>query len=158
MVFEVISLVLNCILGGGLIVTVVTLKSARRKAGAEARELELRNVESSINLVIEKVVPPLEKRIEDLEAQLKKNSDEYDFLLQVIRKAFTCRYRDRCPVLHELQDDKRSCSNDVCGRFGACAGDCPYEPAEHPVKRGTVKRSRARHRNTATGSGDEQPQ
>lgn len=44
--FETISLVLNLLLGGGLIVTLVTLKSTIKKAEAEAKASEIGNVDS----------------------------------------------------------------------------------------------------------------
>ena len=44
--FEIISLVLNLLLSGGLVVTLVTLKSAQKKAAAEAKKSEIENVDS----------------------------------------------------------------------------------------------------------------
>lgn len=56
-VFDIISLFLNLLLGGGLLVSVVTLRSAKRKAGAEAEKAaaearadEIKNVESAIKI------------------------------------------------------------------------------------------------------------
>lgn len=56
-IFEIISLVLNVALGGTLLVTLATLKSVKKKAGAEAskaeaetKSSELNNVESAIKV------------------------------------------------------------------------------------------------------------
>lgn len=45
-IFEIISLVLNLLLSGGLVVTLVTLKSAQKKAAAEAKKSEIENVDA----------------------------------------------------------------------------------------------------------------
>ena len=42
---EILSVVLNAVLGGGLIVSLVTLRSVRRKAAAESKKAELENAE-----------------------------------------------------------------------------------------------------------------
>ncbi len=54
-VFDIISLILNLVLGGGLIVTLATLRQTKQKAGAEAekaiaeaRSDEIKNVDSAI--------------------------------------------------------------------------------------------------------------
>lgn len=50
---EIISLVLNLLLGGGFIVTLVTLRSKKRKARTEASQQEVDLVTSSVNSMIE---------------------------------------------------------------------------------------------------------
>jgi dihydropteroate synthase len=44
--FEIISLILNLLLGSGMIVTLFTLKSTKAKAAADARASEINNVDS----------------------------------------------------------------------------------------------------------------
>lgn len=47
---ELVSLILNLVLSGGLIGTLVTLKSTKKKAGAEAKASELDNVQEAITI------------------------------------------------------------------------------------------------------------
>jgi predicted nucleic acid-binding Zn-ribbon protein len=56
-VWDIVSLILNLLLGGGLFVSLATLRSARKKANseaekaaAEARADEIKNVESAIKI------------------------------------------------------------------------------------------------------------
>lgn len=45
-IFEIVSLVLNLLLGSGMIVTLLTLKSTREKAAADAKAAEINNVDA----------------------------------------------------------------------------------------------------------------
>lgn len=47
---EIISLIANVLFGGGLIVTLLTLRSTKKKAGAEAKSKELDNVQEAITI------------------------------------------------------------------------------------------------------------
>lgn len=56
-VFDIVSLLLNLLLGGGLLVSLATLRSTKQKAGAEAEKAaaearadEIKNVESAIKI------------------------------------------------------------------------------------------------------------
>lgn len=56
-IFEIISLALNLLLGGGLLITLLTLKSVKRQADAKAdgaiaetKSSELKNVEAAIKV------------------------------------------------------------------------------------------------------------
>ena len=56
-VLDIVSLILNLLLGGGLIISLVTLRSTKKKAGAEAEKAiaearadEIKNVESAIKI------------------------------------------------------------------------------------------------------------
>jgi hypothetical protein len=48
--FEVVSLALNLIFGGSLILTLVTLRAKKKKADAEAEGTELDNVQKAIHV------------------------------------------------------------------------------------------------------------
>ncbi|MEL3904440.1 MAG: hypothetical protein P1P63_04945, partial [Treponemataceae bacterium] len=55
--FEIISLLLNLALGGGLVLTIATLKAARKEADARAEKVraeasanEIQNVEAAIKI------------------------------------------------------------------------------------------------------------
>ena len=43
---EIVSLILNLLLGSGMVVTLLTLKSAKKKAEADAKAAEINNVDS----------------------------------------------------------------------------------------------------------------
>lgn len=47
---SIVNLVLNVLLGGGFLVTLITLKSTRKKSAAEAKSSELDNVEDAVKI------------------------------------------------------------------------------------------------------------
>lgn len=47
---EIVSLILNALLGGGLLVTLVTLRATKNKANADAKGSELDNVQEAITI------------------------------------------------------------------------------------------------------------
>jgi hypothetical protein len=132
MLLEIISLVLNALLGGGLIVTVVTLKSARKKANEEAKSAALTNMENAADILMESIVEPLRQ-------DLKTNTNEVRKLRKAIEKGYECEYHVACPILHELQREEDN-----------------NDDSQSPTKRN--KRQRAGTRNVGndlrTGSGD----
>lgn len=100
---EIVSIILNLLLGGGFIVTIVTLKSQRRKANAEARNKELENEEKSAEILLTHIVEPLKKEINALRKEIRKLSN-------AVSKTKNCKFVDDCPVVGELQnhpDDSR---------------------------------------------------
>lgn len=76
--FEIISLVLNLLLGGGLLMTVVTLNSTKKKAAAEAKGAEITNVD-----VIVKMWQDLAKK---MEAQYMTVSDQVERLSKEVNR------------------------------------------------------------------------
>lgn len=102
---EVISVVLNALLGGGLIVTLVTLKSARAKAGAEAVKLRLDNTEQATQILMENIVEPLKKEINGIRKEVCR-------LRKALEKATGCRYGDDCPVIGELRKQEANATRD----------------------------------------------
>lgn len=82
--FEILSLVFNVVLGGGLLVTVVTLKAQRKKAEADAKgaeataeSAELDNVDKAV-----KIWRDLAETMEQRNNQMQKN---YDNLLSEVQ-------------------------------------------------------------------------
>jgi hypothetical protein len=73
-IFEVVSLILNLLLGSGMIVTLVTLKSARRKAAAEAKSTEINNVDS------------VAKMWRELAEEMSKQYDEVSLQVKILTK------------------------------------------------------------------------
>lgn len=107
MTFEIISLALNLLLSGGLIVTVVTLRSAVKKAREEAEALRLGNEDSAMKTFQTYIVDPLKKDIKNLRYEVNK-------FRKAVEKIPDCAYADSCPVRAELQkqaDDDRSNSD-----------------------------------------------
>ncbi|MEG0701640.1 MAG: hypothetical protein RR442_08985 [Muribaculaceae bacterium] len=98
---ELVSIVLNALLGGGLIVTLVTLKSTRAKAGAEVEKLRLDNVEQATTILMTNIVEPLKKEINGIRKELQR-------VRKALEKAGGCSYSADCPVLGELRQQAAS--------------------------------------------------
>lgn len=75
---EYVSLVLNAILGGGFLVTLLTLRSTRKKAAYEAKGKELDNVQEAIGIWREMA--------ENLRKELAESRAENDTLQHEMRK------------------------------------------------------------------------
>lgn len=97
---SLISLLLNLVFGGGFLITIVTLKSERKKADATARSAELDNVEKASDILMENIVKPLKEDLNELREETIK-------LRKAINKANGCTFSDSCPVLEQLQCNKR---------------------------------------------------
>lgn len=85
--FEILSLVFNVVLGGGLLVTVVTLKAQRKKANADAKgaeataeSTELDNVDKAV-----KIWRDLAETMEQRNNQMQKNYDNLFSEVQSLR-------------------------------------------------------------------------
>ena len=65
-IYEIISTGLNLLLGGGLIVSVATLKSQQKKAKEEAESIALDNEKKLSEMIKEYFVEPLKKEITSL--------------------------------------------------------------------------------------------
>lgn len=98
-VFGIVSLVLNLLLSGGLLVTVVTLRSQKAKAQEEAKGLALDNDEKVSKMVNEYFVEPLKKDITSLRRQVSR-------LTRAIEKIPSCPHSADCPVKDELDANK----------------------------------------------------
>ena len=88
-----LSIIINALLSGGLIVTLVTLKSTRRKA-------ELENEKTSLETFQTYIVEPLKTEVNELRQEIRT-------LNAAIARISSCPCADDCPVLDELQDSKR---------------------------------------------------
>lgn len=86
-VFELVSLVLNVLLGGGLLTAIVTLKAQKNKANAEAKGAEA-NAESTELDNVDKAVKiwrDLAETMEQRNAQMQKNYDNILSEVQLLR-------------------------------------------------------------------------
>lgn len=98
-VFGLVSSVLNLLLSGGLVVTLVTLRSQKAKAEEEAKGLALDNDKKVSEMVNEYFVEPLKKDITSLRRQVSR-------LTRAIEKIPSCPHSADCPVKEELNETK----------------------------------------------------
>ncbi|MBR4535955.1 MAG: hypothetical protein IKO62_04780 [Bacteroidales bacterium] len=98
-IFGIISTVLNLLLGGGLIVTLVTLRSQIAKAKEEAKGLAIDNDKKISEMVNEYFVEPLKKEITSLRKQMSR-------LTRAIEKIPSCPHSADCPVKDSLDNSK----------------------------------------------------
>ena len=107
---EWIRTVIELVLTGSLLVTVVTLRATRRKATAEAAGVERDNRSKDMDLgeryvdaFNKNIVEPLKEEMEMLKRQVSELREEVKELKDAVQKANTCRHADDCPVLRRLQ-------------------------------------------------------
>lgn len=99
-IVSIVQLVLNLLFGGGFIVTLVTLKSERKKAKETARGAELDNIERATDILMRNIVTPLKEELNALRNETRK-------LRKAINKANSCTHSDNCPVLDVLRNDTK---------------------------------------------------
>lgn len=92
-----VSVILNLLLTGSNIVTLVTLRSQRAKAHEEAKSLALDNDKKVSDMVNEYFVEPLKKEITSLRRQVSR-------LTRAIEKIQSCPHSADCPVKDELEE------------------------------------------------------
>lgn len=134
------SVVLNWILGGGLLAAVVgvtTLKAtvaksnaeAERakadadKAKAEAESVRIDNAEHATRILMENIVKPLKdefnetkKELGDTKKELARNTREMARFRKAVESANSCKYSADCPVLVKLRDIPKGEPGHVCVR------------------------------------------
>ena len=129
--FEIISLVLNLVLGGGLVVTFITLRSVRKKAQGEAdgtvanaESTELDNVTKAITIWRESAekselrAQAAEQRAQSIYESYTKMAEEVSLLRAEVRK-LTCTNVKILKILdsidHENLDQKKQEAKEVSG-------------------------------------------
>ena len=103
---EIIRIIIEAVLGGTLIVTLVTLRSTKKKASEEAKSMEIDNNKKLIDGFNEYIVEPLKKEVNGLRKDVRR-------LNRAIEKINDCPHAGTCPVRRELQDGQD------------CHADCP---------------------------------
>ncbi len=93
---ELIRIVLEALTGGGLIVTLYTLRETKRKAVEEVHSMQTTNADSILRTNEEYIVKPLKREINGLRATVRN-------LTKVLQKVLACPHADVCPVRGELQ-------------------------------------------------------
>jgi predicted RNase H-like nuclease (RuvC/YqgF family) len=74
---DVVSIALNLIFGGGFIITLLTLRAQRKKAGAEAKGAEA-TAESTELDNVEKAIKIWREMAESLKTELMASNERYD--------------------------------------------------------------------------------
>ena len=130
-----LSEIINLVLGGGLVATVVaviTMKSTVRKAKAEAEKalaeaeaVRRDNTEKATRVLIENIVNPLKEELNETRKEIIANRRETARLRKAIDSANSCRYSDSCPVLDRMRVEQKKRE----------PGDS-HEPGGEPPRRG----------------------
>lgn len=71
------------------------LRTEMKDKLAEVKSHELENVRKAADILMESIVPPLQREITNLRDDVQK-------LKTALDRIWGCRYIDRCPVKHEL--------------------------------------------------------
>ncbi|MEY8684846.1 hypothetical protein AB9N12_01450 [Bacteroides sp. AN502(2024)] len=141
-----LSEILNIILGGGLIGTIVTLRSTARKAKAEAVKAEadaetvrIDNAEHATRILVDNIVKPLKdefnetkEELVETKKELARNTREMARLRKALDGANSCEHRDGCPVLDRLRE----------------------QPKDRGCERGGTDRGKGQHREQGASCGD----
>lgn len=105
--YEILSLVLNLLLGGGLLVTLLTLRSTRKMADEQAKGAELDNDSKASSTLMEYVVKPLKVEMTSLRREITR-------FRNAIERIPECQYSTECPVKDSLKnsEDHEEIAND----------------------------------------------
>ncbi len=108
------SVILNWILGGGLITAIISIITLRatvqeanakaEKAMAEAEALRIDNVEHATRILMENIVKPLTEQLNATIKSLQSVQREVARLRKALSVANSCKHSDNCPVLYKLRD------------------------------------------------------
>ena len=85
----IISIVLNAVLGGGFIITLVTMKGKHRESLADAKQKELSNISLEMDILFKSVVSPLKSELNEVRLELFRMND-------LIKN---CPHFRECPLL-----------------------------------------------------------
>ena len=99
MTAEIIRIIVEAIMGGTLIVTLVTLRYTRKKASEEAKSMQIDNEKNIMQNFLEFIVEPLKKEVNGLRKDVRK-------FTRAVEKINDCPHAADCPVRRELQEPK----------------------------------------------------
>ncbi len=154
------SVILNWILGGGLItaiISIITLKATVReanakaeKAMAEAQALRIDNVEHATRILMENIVKPLTEQLNATIKSLQSVQREVARLRKALSVANSCKHSDNCPVLYKLRD---------LAKDGGCeTGDLFAGPrGQHCIRSNTENSGSGTHVGGEDGDSDGKP-
>ena len=131
-----LSEILNFVLGGSLLATVVgivTLRATVRKANAEAEKakadaetVRIDNAEHATRILVDNIVEPLKDELNGTRKDLQATKREMARLRKAIDRANSCKHHDDCPVLNGMREHAESAGNDPDGN-GADDGGQPEQ-------------------------------
>ncbi len=98
MTAEIIRILIEALMGGTLVVTLVTLRSTRKKASEEARSLEIDNSQKLLSNFEQFIMEPLKREVNALRREVRR-------LNRAVEKIPACPHASQCPVSRELQAD-----------------------------------------------------
>lgn len=109
-----LSEILNFVLGGSLLATVVgivTLRATVRKANAEAEKakadaetVRIDNAEHATRILVDNIVEPLKDELNATRKDLQATKREMARLRKAIDTANSCKHHDDCPVLRGMRE------------------------------------------------------
>lgn len=125
-----LSEILNLVLGGGLLAAVIgllTLKATVRKANAEAEKaraeaetVRIDNTEQATRILIDNIVEPLKKELNETREELRETKKEFCStkremarLRKAIGDAGNCKHSDACPVLSRLREHPKDAEGNL---------------------------------------------
>lgn len=128
-----LSEILNVVLGGsliGAIISIVTIRSALKKARAEAEKaqaeadtVKITNTEQATRILIQNIVEPLKQELHETRKELLSFKREVARFRKAVDSANSCRYSDDCPVLERMRDTPKERDD---GKPGTGNGNHPY--------------------------------
>lgn len=121
--FEIISLILNVVLGGGLIVTLITLKSTKKQAEADAQKAlavakatEIENVDAAVKIwreLAEKMSERqvgLSEQVEELSVEVRRLKNATN---RVVRLLDRITPENLSEMVEKIRSEIEEDSNDI---------------------------------------------
>ena len=121
--FEIISLILNVVLGGGLIVTLITLKSTKKQAEADAQKAlavakatEIENVDAAVKIwreLAEKMSERqvgLSEQVEELSVEVRRLKNATN---RVVRLLDRITPENLSEMVKKIRSEIEEDSNDI---------------------------------------------
>lgn len=144
------EMIVNSLLGGGIVSVVFSVLSLRwrvRKEREESRRLGLINAETATDLLLENIVEPLKRELNDTKREMAHTKVELQRLRRAIQVAHHCRYSPDCPVLHRMWERTEGVDGGHCGTAadgdlcrtaaGGADGNSAADGAAEELARGT---------------------
>lgn len=108
---EYLHMLLDALLGGGLLVTLVTLRSTRKKALADAQQAVARANSSEIEGAKDLLQAYAQYITSPIITEVEKLRNETRLQNIAISRSATCSHVDSCPVVAELQERQKYISD-----------------------------------------------
>lgn len=141
-----LSEILNVVLGGslvGAVISIVTIRSALKKARADAEKalaesdtVKITNTDQATRILIENIVEPLKQELYETRKELCSLKREVARFRKAVDSANSCRYSDDCPVLERMRDTPKERELGKPGFVVAHAHGQHVSPRDRQRKRG----------------------